>query len=206
MSNPAAFKDYPFLHFIGDQAVIFVHIPLTGGTSLRRQLQLPKPQRERGLRKHLAVREIIELVGRPFWEEAYKFAFVRNPWDRLLSVYRRRLKRGVLNEKFFGLTFVDWGKHILARKNRTALNAISPQWEMLINEREELELNFLGRFENYAKDFQHIQPLLPNYTPGIHVGKTSTGETYHSSYDQELKEIVEAFYKVDIERFGYSYE
>jgi hypothetical protein len=37
--------------------------------------------------KHITARELRQIVGHRIWDEYYKFSFVRNPYDKLLSEY-----------------------------------------------------------------------------------------------------------------------
>jgi len=69
-----------------EKKFLFIHIQKTAGSSLARLLKSHAPdtrpflgQHDHALmaKKHLASE----------WDEYYKFAFVRNPWDRLVSWY-----------------------------------------------------------------------------------------------------------------------
>jgi hypothetical protein len=60
--------------------VIFVHIPRTAGTSIATALGSYKKQHQHFFaRKHIALR--------PDWGTCFKFSFVRNPWDRVVSLF-----------------------------------------------------------------------------------------------------------------------
>ena len=72
---------------------IFTHIPKTGGTSITRALNpnagiKNKPLKEMPLKDK---------------EDYFKFTFVRNPWDRAVSMFFFRQKRGWLTKKKFEL-------------------------------------------------------------------------------------------------------
>jgi chondroitin 4-sulfotransferase 11 len=65
--------------------LVFVHIQKTGGQTVSKILKENVPDVSRFKRKHgFAVQAVGELEG---WDEYFKFAFVRNPWDRLVSWY-----------------------------------------------------------------------------------------------------------------------
>ena len=61
--------------------VIFVHIPRTSGTSIASSItSVPLEM------KHLRASQLRKAVGSD-WDRSYKFAFVRNPFDRVISIF-----------------------------------------------------------------------------------------------------------------------
>ena len=86
---------------------LFVHIPKTGGTSIRAALRYYKwsdPYRiplflcsrlsaftghrlACKLPRHAKIIAAHEMLPRDFFDSLFKFAFVRNPWDRAVSFY-----------------------------------------------------------------------------------------------------------------------
>lgn len=65
--------------------LVFVHIQKTGGQTVSKVLKENVSDISRFRRKHeFAMHAMEELEG---WNEYFKFAFVRNPWDRLVSWY-----------------------------------------------------------------------------------------------------------------------
>jgi hypothetical protein len=75
--------------FADEFQCIFIHIPKTAGTSVARTLF------GQGSR-HVPYFEYEKVNGRKF-NRYFKFAFVRNSWDRLVSTYFF-LKKGGLND------------------------------------------------------------------------------------------------------------
>src|SRR5262245_8701167 len=83
----------------------FVDIPRTSSTSIRVELgrfyglpygksktfedQYSTPQI---FRDHVPAREMREILGTDLWERIFTFALVRNPWDRIVSMYNWRRK------------------------------------------------------------------------------------------------------------------
>ena len=63
---------------------VFVHIQKTAGKSIRQALGLKKGANHNSAQQWLNEYTVDE------WNNAFKFTFVRNPWDRLLSSYMYR--------------------------------------------------------------------------------------------------------------------
>lgn len=74
----------PFI--MPDQRAIFLHIPKTGGTSVRAYLK--KHTSGKDIYRHRPPRKCIEdnYIPQALFENYFKFAFVRNPWARAVSV------------------------------------------------------------------------------------------------------------------------
>lgn len=83
-----------------DDRVLFVHCPRTSGTGIRRSLLFGvnpnlTPQWPKHLGKHAFAKQLQAEVAPEVWSSRFKFSIVRNPWDRLVSLYglfRRQLE------------------------------------------------------------------------------------------------------------------
>ena len=70
--------------------IIFIHIPRCSGTSIRDALAAPEHFRTAipaGAESHDTATRAREIVGETAWDRAWTFTVVRNPWDRLISLY-----------------------------------------------------------------------------------------------------------------------
>ena len=66
-----------------------MHINKTGGTSIETALGecMPKafdPE------KHMDSKSMINLYGKEIWKKYFTFSIVRNPWDRIISMYHSK--------------------------------------------------------------------------------------------------------------------
>ena len=62
--------------------LIFVHIPKTGGTSIKKSLGITN----RSLGYHKRANDIKKEIPDK-WKNYFKFSVVRNPYDRVYSIY-----------------------------------------------------------------------------------------------------------------------
>lgn len=188
---------------------IFVHVQKTGGTSLEAVLREHDPSIGSNMydgRRHMSAREIRDLVGEGRWQRAFKFAFVRNPWDRLVSWYHMCAQAAAPNafaafvrahapsfNDFLGLAATEMG----ARTARNQLDYVtSPAGEVIVD--------FIGRYETLGDDFSRVRERL-----GIRGELPSANRSQHTDYRDYYTEItrnlVAERFARDIGFFGYEF-
>ena len=193
---------------------LFVHIPKTAGNSIQSALrdysedQLVALRKEQDgierfglrnpkykIRKHSTLREYRDTLGDEQFRKLYRFACVRNPWDRMVSYYFTPTQSAESwdREKFHGIIS----------------NAISVGDYLRLNQNEKnpfANVDYIMRFENLADDFRavcnqlDISPVtLPQYN-------RSMREHYAKYYDDELRDFVRTPFAEEIQRFGYTFQ
>ena len=85
-----------------DHRCIFTHVPKTAGKSVRYLFGLPEFEHDykpdgRRIEYGFGNRRLFEFVNEKYFSEYFKFAFVRNPFDRIVSAYFY-LENGGCNE------------------------------------------------------------------------------------------------------------
>ncbi|HYW75002.1 MAG TPA: sulfotransferase family protein [Gammaproteobacteria bacterium] len=193
---------------------IFVHIPKAAGVSINRTLFGNLGGGHRSMRDYQLI------FSRRDFERYFKFTFVRNPWDRLLSAYNF-LKRG-------GMTKDDrlWAEANLAayddfeqfvtgwvtRSNLSLYVHFKPQVDFLRTPHSDrLPIDFLGFYENLSADFRYVcrRLGLPGNIELTQENRTAVGAgapDYRSRYTDEMREIVAEAYREDIVTFGYAFD
>jgi len=201
---------------------IFVHIPKCAGTSIEQSL-LPLVTQRNAFREltpddrhrywlpgvEALQHRRLRAYARNFRVSGYfKFAFVRNPWDRAVSqihylatVARWRFLLGKTFKEqlrdYCNTKAMVWG-HDLRASQVDYLTGISGVMEM----------DFIGRFETLNRDFGvvcdgiGIQPVpqLP------HVFDSRRKLHYSAFYDADSAELISQRFSRDIDFFGYRFE
>ena len=193
---------------------IFVHIQKTAGTSITDAL-FKIPETYQLHHSH----SILNTIKIEDYKDYFKFCFVRNPFDRLISWYNMILEKGFHN---------DWSKYIL--ENSTNFSEFLELTDIII-ERNPLELqsqvdytksisfnqldyisdnlgniqcDFIGRFENINDDFNILSQMLNIKLELNHLNKFKHNH-YKDYYNQIDLEKVSNLYKRDIEYFNYKF-
>lgn len=209
---------------------LFVHIAKTGGTSVRAALrkyrgapryavplfltsmfsQMTRPRHKLGVKfpRHAKAIAAKEMLPTPVFDQLFKFAIVRNPWDLQVSSYHhiRREKPEVLAgvndfEEFLRRKFdpnrdYDYMLDISAER----------QWEYLVDLNGNTIVDFIGRYENLAQDFHTICERIGISTPCLpHERKATDRGAYREYYNDETAAMVEEHYQRDIKLLGYTF-
>jgi len=179
--------------------VVFIHINKTGGTSIECALHLRS--------ERLSAREKRARLGERRWQRAFKFAFVRNPWDKVVSHYHYRVRTEKTGLDDGHLPFGDWVR--LAYRDRNPRYCDVPlmfasQFEWIADEEGRLLVDFVGRFERLDEDFAEVCRRIGVRAELPRV-KTTAHAHYRDFYDDETRAIVARVFAQDLERLGYRY-
>lgn len=217
---------------------IFVHVPKTAGQSIEQVfvklhcltwetrgslLLRPNDNPSKGPQAlaHLKSSEYVDLgyIDKETFQSYYKFAFVRNPWERLVSEYLyRKADKKVSLKRFFESSvsqidsFKDRSRHII------------PQVEYLTDFQGNYIVDFVGRFETLTSNFARIAEHLG--LGEVELERKNQSEVwwrhlthrlqlrwrkpekrpYQTYFDPHLRDRVGEFYAEDVARFGYQFD
>lgn len=178
-----------------DSNPIFVHVPRTAGTAIRQALRLGTGE------LHTPALELRHRLGSREWSARFSFGFVRNPWDRVLSLYRKLQPAGAPEG------FREWVLGGFPAPRRDGVNVAAPMLELLGDGRRPI-VDFIGRYEELAFCWARIRARVaprwrypvPETLPRI---DSTGGEGCQRWYDPELLDLVARRYAGDIAVFGY---
>ena len=191
---------FPFSIGRNKRKIIFVHINKTGGVSIEQALGFSEKQ-------HKTALEFKEQLGQKRWDKAYKFSIIRNPWDKVVSQYFHRIKTNQTGLVSNPIEFKKWVKLTYGEQNPKYYDDpkyFMPHLNWLTDEKGEVIVDFIGRFENLDNDFQHICERT-SVKAELHFMNKSEHREYQYYYDSETREIVGKWFKKDIEIFKYTF-
>lgn len=202
---------------------LFIHIPKTAGTSVRNSLSPyachPEnlwenrllsgiginvntigPWQRRRFRPHCSALDIRRNLPERVFSDLFKFAFIRNPWDLLVSLYhfipsrpRHRHAQRVAAMSF--PEFVDeW--------TRRPEILQSPR---ICDQSGNLMVDFVGCFERIAQDFQFVCDQIGVAAP-LPQSNRSVHADYRTQYTDSLRDVVADRLAQDIEFLGYTFD
>lgn len=155
------------------------------------------------------------------YSNLYSFAFVRNPWDRLVSCYRDKILGEVQGFTVFadsgvahclarfavfkgGMSFRDFALAVASIPDEEADEHFRSQADYVTNSAGLIAIDFVGRYEQLGVDFTKVarQIGLPE---GISLPRLQAAPTqdYARYYTPETQAIVRNRYSRDIELFDY---
>jgi hypothetical protein len=210
---------------------IFFHVAKVAGLSIREALKdyAEEPERFRGARRpprlvegrpnglyamwesmllHAKAREARRGLPREVFGPFHKFAFVRNPWDWQVSMYRFILKEpehihhGKVREMASFEAYLEW----VARTGKPfARGATKLQSEMLVDEDGRLLVDFVGRYERLDEDFVLVCRRLGLDATLPRLNRSRPDGEYRAYYTPCARRLVEEHFRKDIELFGYDF-
>ena len=211
---------------------IFIHITKSAGSSIEVALNQVEQRDDgaidpmtgefvkvvTGAEKHMTARAVQEQVGDEIWNSYFKFTVVRNPYDRLHSLWWNGRHVGKKHE----LEFPEFADYALQRtlkarimnwrkRQWTIHQRFWPQADFLRSKNGKIEMDQILKFESIADDFAELaqriglpstelpKVLMKNRNP-------QSRRRYADDYDDRSRAIVADYYRDDIEAFDYDFE
>lgn len=192
---------------------IFIHVPKTGGQTI--ESILGKPNGLFGLDAdyeypHLTADEARDFLGSDSFQLMLKFAFVRNPWDRMVSGYSysqgglRHLRKPAASFREYveAIDAVD----LSGLRPRAAAHLLD-QYAYLYDKNGTLLVDRVGRFEEFESNLQIILKEIGVPVPDVipRLNYSSRNPDYRTFYTDDLVETVGRIYKRDVDTFNYTF-
>lgn len=201
---------------------IFIHIQKCAGTSITYALNkylgeqdlvlgcTPEGEelsaiwgKTKGLYKHVNSANAKGILGNKIWNEYFKFSFIRNPWDLVVSTYHWWLETSWDDEQQTGKkvrNLNNFEEYVFSPYLRTETCS-----EYIMDGKGNCLIDFIGRQESLERDFAYIcgRLNLPNLE--LPQKNASQHHDFRIYYNQAMREIVAQKFKWDLKNFQYSF-
>jgi len=155
------------------------------------------------IRKHSRAMEIKKYIGSQNWEDYFTFSFVRDPWDRIVSLY-------------YWYQSYNWNDpEGLAKKIRKIPDfdgfvksefLQQPSCSDYICDSGKSIVDFIGKLENFETDFKNVCNEIG--LPEIQILKENISQRkrdYKEYYNEETIQLIAKKYDDDIKNFNYGF-
>jgi hypothetical protein len=176
--------------------LLFIHIARTGGTSIETALAGQDWWAIQPTTKHLSAKQARDYYGEEIWNSYTKFSVIRNPWDRIVSMWATGWWHKDNSHQDVSLfDFIRSLKpHDHERYNTLLYNEI-------LNE----DLDFILSFERLQVEFDAMLRAIGEQTIFLPHCQSRIRKPYRELFDEMTKKLVFEMFRDDIERFGFSF-
>ena len=194
---------------------LFVHVSRTGGVAIQRCLENSlNPIVPITVEQHSPLFDARKKLGKQF-DTTFKFAMVRNPWDRMVSWYAYICKvklqqTGDIIADPSALHWQEFDSYLDAvfsetyyLENKQCL--VMSQFDQLACIEGTLLVDAFGRFENLLGDFNQIKKNANIHCPPLTKMNESSHINYQHYYTDYGRELVQEKLHKDLSYFSYSF-
>ena len=198
-----------------EKKFIFIHVPKNAGTSMYQVFGNVSPDHD----WHAPARALRKLV--PGFADYYKFAIIRNPWDRMVSLFHMikarepqgpqefnewvttyddsAMRRAYLKgDKWFGQN-AHWQTDIVSSARKPQVDYINDDFGKIIIDRTVDYENLHIGLADVAKQLGIQLPPVP------HVRPRQDKTPYREFYNQKGLDHIEKYFAKDIKAFNYQF-
>ncbi|UWR35726.1 sulfotransferase family protein (plasmid) [Sulfitobacter sp. W027] len=188
-----------------EHQAVFIHLPKTAGTSVSHALGLSAS-------RHIPA-EAYRMANPRKFAKFFKFAFVRNPYDRLLSSYAFLMNGGMNDDDArFAATHVQpFGSFSQFVIEGLACNPkirawvhFRPQTDFVCDPAGYHIMDFIGRFECISEDYETVAERIGVSGALPRTNRSRHGD-YREAYNAESLDIVRQIYRRDLATFRYDF-
>lgn len=153
-------------------------------------------------RAHDNIRAAQKRMPADKFNDYFKFAFVRNPWNRLVSEYEFLLERPTHGrhsrvKKLAG--FMQFIQMQIPRNDAYQIN-------MLCDRKGRLLMDFVGKLENLQDDWKTVCEHIGLPYEALPRKNATQHRHFQDYYDEQSRQLVAKHWAREIEMFGYTFE
>lgn len=150
---------------------------------------------------HSSAREIRDYLGQEQYDQYFTFAFVRNPWDWQVSLYKYMLREPRHHQHELAKSFSGFDDYLKWRCEQE----VRFQKDYVCNESDQPIVEFIGRLENIEADFAKICERI-GISVAIPHANVSSKTPYQEFYTEKTRQMVQDTFAPDIDLFDYQFD
>lgn len=202
------------MSLINQDNFIFIHIYKCGGMSLRKAIMNNIAAKEVA-KSHSTAKETKEYFinnsGQMIWDNAFKFSFVRNPYDWAASLYEF-IRKSPAHENYEEIKdfdfelFCTWYINKLNNHSLNINGRFNTLHQFLYDDNNTCLVDFVGKLENFNQDFKFVASKLgiKSKTPKINVSDRDFKD-YRKYYNDKTKDMITRAFHQDLVTFNYQF-
>lgn len=156
--------------------------------------------------EHMTARDLRAELGDKIWHTYFKFAFERNPWDRVLSFYHWQKYRHNIS-----CSFAEFLK-VIASKDPKQLESVHAEnwsnWPIYTID-DTIAVDFMARYEDLKSDLQKAMDkagvAFDGWLPDAKGHIREDRRHYRTVYSEEERSLVDSIFRKEIDTFGYEF-
>jgi len=147
---------------------------------------------------HMPAADIRRAIGESIWQSYFKFCVIRNPFDKLISIFYFRNRNTDWNVEDPVKLFRRWMRSVKEVKDRD---------RYMIDNR--ICVDYFIRYEELENGIRHVCdtlaiPFVPDEIPRLKSGIRKQHFEIENYYDDRTAGIVNKLYAFELETFNYS--
>ena len=158
-----------------------------------------------GFHKHSKAFEVKEKIGVEKYNSFFKFVFVRNPFDLLVSLYHyiNQSPEHISYSKVNVLTFKEFVFYYISQKPNCQIDFLTDF------DSKEIIVDYIGRFESLDSDIEKISEIIGlsnlKRLPHKNHSKDRKNISYRTFYDKETIIAVTNYFSDDLQMLEYNF-
>lgn len=170
---------------------------------------------------HMGINELVNFYPDINLNDYFKFTFIRNPWDRFVSLYNDMFLKRKGKNKVMHYSYLEKKNNTIFHQTKNFKEfAAKFEYSNWINEahfkpqyqyifiNQEISVDYIGRLENLKNDWEIVKSnigLKDISNLGHEMKSKIKVNNYRKYYDDITKDIVYRMYKKDIDLFNYDF-
>lgn len=178
---------------------VFIHINKCGGTSVEAALGIPKLHDTALARRRK--------IGSRRWDQAFTFAIVRHPYDRVVSLYHYRIRTGQTGLDTDGIGLNEWVRRAFEEKDSVYYDKplmFAPCFTWVSDPGGNTLVDCIAKLETIEADWPVIQE---GTGARVSLPKRNSARgartAARDALDAPARQILQAHFRRDFETFGY---